>query len=678
MRILCEDDYLSANETRPQERVATTNEVVAALSLSEKDTRRIKRAYASKLNTAVAKILAQLYERKIIFSPGGISSTRYYGSVKALSPEDRSLPSITTRRRRVLQLVNEAVIALGRPVRTGDVLNYVKHHSENFDISPELITRDILNLKATGELRLVGSTLRRDNGGGNYYFPRDLDPNEFAAKQPLTWLEEVANSFKTLWENRMQQAVASNRLPRPVSAAEVRDYMMALPHPHPNLLKQMFLVNALIQLSETDSPVVRKVRRPRQRAVLWAPCDVPDDEIDIGDLFINDTERVGEAVARAVRYLGRPVNVKEVRAEVKLDPTLQPAGTARLSCVISDASKEQTKCRHKEAITRPSRKHPRVFRAGRIGNDTYYYHSPNGLDDAKFFVQVEHIKHHWNICSAVEQMTALAGCTYPSIVLGRALMVQSDVKRTKFSLERLLKTSHGTAEVREQAKSLLEQVRDIALQNQLWLKDKSCLTLKFPSEINPMPQTWTAAELLAFLKPLYPLAQEITDPNKLIRLVFRCIRRIPNPNFRYRFDQKPDEAAEYFFDKTDALLYAAQKWGGYECCFQAALAKSNLGLLRDERFVFPLLEMDRFDDRLAGVACLAFLQTPEAIERLKAVAVQDNNSIVREPALWAVGFAGDERVPDLFLVSSKRDSDPRVRAFAEGAIKRDKLSWWMS
>src|SRR5205085_7303454 len=111
--------------------------------------------------------------------------------------------------------------------------------------------------------------------------------------------------------------------------------------------------------------------------------------------------------------------------------------------------------------------------------------------------------------------------------------------------------------------------------------------------------------------------------NKLIRLVFHSIRRVPNPGFRSRFNQKPDEAAEYLFDRTDALLYAAQKWGGYECCFQSALAASNLGLLRDARFVFPLLSMKPFDDRLTGVACLAFLQTEESIERLKDAAVGD-------------------------------------------------------
>lgn len=188
--------------------------------------------------------------------------------------------------------------------------------------------------------------------------------------------------------------------------------------------------------------------------------------------------------------------------------------------------------------------------------------------------------------------------------------------------------------------------------------------------------TWTAAELLALLKPLYPLAQEITDPNKLIRLVFRTIRRVPNQKFFSRFTRTPDEAAEYLFDRTDALLYAAQKWGGHECCFQAALAASNLGLLRDARFVFPLLHMNQFDDRLTGVARLAFLQTQEAVETLKVTAVEDPSSVVREAALWACGFIERVRANDLFIRQRQNDPEERIREFSTKALQFKSLDWW--
>jgi hypothetical protein len=605
-----------------------------------------------------------------------IGSNRYYGSERSLPPEDRALPSLTTRRRRVLQLVRDTVFALGRAVRTGEVLDYAARLSDGFDISPELITRDILNLKETGDLLLVESTRLRDNEGKNYYLPSDLDPSDFTAARPLTWLEQVAISFKEIWEERVRDGTASSRLPRPVSSAELRDRMLSLSQPHPNLRKRMFLVNALTQLSESDSVVVRKVRRPGQRAVLWAPSDIPDNKIDLGDLFVSDAERVGEAAARAVRHLGRPVNVRDIRAEIKLDPMLCPASNASLASVVCDISKIQRQSKQQGTDIHYSRKLVRIFRAGRIDNDTYYYHTQKGLDDAKFFVQLEQLKRKWTSYGAINQMTELGGCTYPSIALGRALMVEANARRIKTNLERLLKTEQGMAEIRGDAEILLDQVRSIVEQVQLWLKDKSRSTLNCPSEVDLTVLTWTAAELLAFLKPLYPLAQEITNPNKLIRLVFRSIRRVPNTSFCSRFNQIPDEAAEYLFDRTDALLYAAQKWRGHECCFQSALAASNLGLLRDARFVFTLLSMHKFDDRLTGVACLAFLQCPQSLKMLRSVAVQDSSPVVREAALWACGFADIKDVRDLFSPSSKEDPDSRVRAFAESAIKRDKLSWW--
>ena len=658
------------------QRVTTVSEVTKALSLHKRDTGSIKKAYASRLNTAVAKVLEQLHARGVIFSPGVIGSKRYYGSEKALPPEDRALPSLTTRRRRVLQLVRDTVSALGRAVRTGEVLDHAARLQDELSASPELITRGILSLKATGDLRLVESTLHRDNEGKHYYLPSDLNPDDFAAERPLTWLEAVAASFKELWEERIRDATSSSLLPRPIPSTELRDRMLALPKPHPNLKKRMYLVNALIQLSGSDPAVARKVQRPGQRAVLWVPSDVPDDKIDLGDLFVSDAERVGEAVARAVRHLGRPVTVRDIKAEVKLDPTLHPASTASLASIVCDVSKLQRQSSQQGVGLHYSRKLVRIFRAGRIDNDTYYYHAREGLDDAKFFVQFEQLRRKWSACGAIEQLSALADCAYPTIALGRALMVEADAKCIKISLERLLRTGHGTTEVRGSAERLLDEVQGATEQVHLWLKDRSRSAIKCPSEVIMTLPTWTAAELLAFLKPFYPLAQEITDPNKLIRLVFRRIRRVPNSSFRSRFKQKPDEAAEYLFDRTDALLYAAQKWGGHECCFQSALAASNLGLLRDERFVLPLLGMGRFDDRLTGVACLAFLQTKGAVERLKATAVKDPSSAVRESALWACGFIEGEGANHLLMSRQRLDPDARIWEFSSTAQRFKAIDWW--
>lgn len=658
------------------QRVATVSEVIAALSLRDRDARLVKKAYSSKFNLAVGKILAQLRARGLIFSPGVIGKNRYYGSEKALPAESRALPSLASRRRRVLQLVRQTVLTLGRAVRTGEVLDYAAGHPEICNISPELITRDIHTLKATGDLQLTETTARKDNEGKNYYLPSDLDPAEFVASRPLTWMEEVARSFKALWEERAREVAVSNRLPRPISSTELRDHMRTLPQSHPNLRKRMYLVNALSQLSLTETAVVRKIRRPGQRAILWAPSDVPDEQIDQGDVFISDAERIGEAVSRAVRRLDRPVSLKDIGAEVKMDPTLRPAGAASLACVLSNVSKLQKRYHHKGVSFHYSRNLARVFRVGRVCNNAYYYHSAEGLDDAKFFAQVEQVKHRWKDCGAIEQLTALTGCTYPTIRLGRARMIESDAKRTKLNIERLLRTKHGTAEVRNAAESLLDQVCDIYNDIKLRLQDSACLIPEYSFHISLMPQTWTAAELHAFLKPFYPAARAISNPNNFLGLVTSHIRRVPNPNFLSRFSHNSDEAADYLFDRTDALLYAARKWGGHECYFQASLAAFNLGLLRDARFVLPLLSMNEFEDRLAGVACLAFLQTKEAREWLKATVVQDPSPTVREAALWACGFIEGKDANELFTYCQEHDPDARLREFSRIAQQFDTHDWW--
>jgi hypothetical protein len=82
-----------------------------------------------------------------------------------------------------------------------------------------------------------------------------------------------------------------------------------------------------------------------------------------------------------------------------------------------------------------------------------------------------------------------------------------------------------------------------------------------------------------------------------------------------------------------------QRRGGLECNFQARLASSELGWLRDVRFVFPALCAKEVETRLAAVACLAFLWSEEGNKYLRRMAVEDVEPGVRQSALWAYGFA---------------------------------------
>src|SRR5205085_6814167 len=116
-------------------------------------------------------------------------------------------------------------------------------------------------------------------------------------------------------------------------------------------------------------------------------------------------------------------------------------------------------------------------------------------------------------------------------------------------------------------------------------------------------------------------------------------------------------------------LYIAKQWGGHECCLQAMIACSELGLLRDPRFIFPALESSSFEVRLAGVACLAFLSSDEGNELLKQVAIDDPDSGVRQSAIWAYGFVEGKEALELMSSRAAEDAHPHVRSFAKQMLE---------
>jgi len=219
----------------------------------------------------------------------------------------------------------------------------------------------------------------------------------------------------------------------------------------------------------------------------------------------------------------------------------------------------------------------------------------------------------------------------------------------------------------------IEQTADATLE---WLASPGPDEPSLPSEVMTEVPTWTAAEFLQVVKPLYPLAGEIESTHKFIRLMHGRVRRIANPEFDSRFSDDLRAAAEFFYDRTDALIYAATHWGGPECFLQATIAKQELGRLRDPRFVFPALEVRCFETRLAGVACLAFLWSDEGNERLRRMATDDPDPGVRQSALWAYGFAGGKGASRFLKERAKHDSNTRVREFAVTALEMRDVSWW--
>jgi hypothetical protein len=197
-----------------------------------------------------------------------------------------------------------------------------------------------------------------------------------------------------------------------------------------------------------------------------------------------------------------------------------------------------------------------------------------------------------------------------------------------------------------------------------------------PESIRTDSPGWTADDLFYVFSPLHPGIQKYEDHNDLNTLFHRKIHRIPNPAFKHRFSQEPCGASEFLYDQADALFYAARRWGGYECRFQAKTAHDELGWLRDVRYVFPALRDKDMRIRLTGVACLAFLWSTEGNDYLRQIVSEDPEPGVRQSALWAYGFAGGIDAQELLRERSENDADNYARAFAKQALQLGERGWW--
>lgn len=302
---------------------ATANDVLTVLPDHEREI--LGETYQSALPRAVGKILANLQGRGLLSSIKS-GRSRLYFLPDTVPPETCAGMTKPSRRRRVLELVGRVVAVVRRAVRSQEVVDHAESEGLTAEISGDLIKRDLTNLVRTGELTVV-DTVRGDGGGTNLYLPSELDPTEYLPDGPLTWLEELKETFDAEWRDRLAAAPAEDRAPVPPSTGDIRDRFRAEYPNHPKLRDPQLLVNGLRQLADTDSAHVRPVRREGERALLWAPIDVADQDLDLGGAHTSDSERLCEAVERALGALNVPaVTVRDVTDQIDMDEILRPAG----------------------------------------------------------------------------------------------------------------------------------------------------------------------------------------------------------------------------------------------------------------------------------------------------------------------------------------------------------------
>jgi hypothetical protein len=656
---------------RALRRTVSVDEILKALM--PKEINVLQATYPKDLSSTVSVILKLLCRRGCAFSPGKLGTRRFYGIANVLGTAI-SLPLMQeSRRQRVLRLVRHAVQKLGRAVRIGDILEYAASSPEAGDISPNDITHDVLSLKEEGELHRVGS-IRGDEKGYNLYLPADLNLDDYMPPNslPLTWLQTVSLTFEELWAERAGAATNESIKPRPLSTGEVRERLRASMQHAENLADPMILVNAMQQLAETKKPVLRKIRRPGHRMILWAPIEVPDEELDLRDAYASDIERVCEAVHRAENELKRPVKFHEIQDQTDLDPSLQPSGASSLFSVLADAAKEnigESDGKRRKRVTQ------HVYRIGKIADTSYY--SASRSPEAQAFVEYGQLKLRWESMRVEEQLTAIEMCSLPCVAIGRARLIATELALIVHDLNRIRESKHLHGESWHEANEFHRQMVEIADATSGWLNRNAPNDSYLPLEVDTNVPGLTANELLEMVKPFYPTSQKLKKGANLISLIGDAIRRVTNREYVNRFNKDQRLASKYLFDRTDALIYIAKEWGGYECCLQATLAANELGWLRDPRFILPALEAPDFNARLSAVASLAFLSSELGNERLRVLAINDPDSGVRQSALWAYGFAGGSNAQELLVNCSKEDKDSRVRTFAQNVLNVSQDSWWV-
>jgi hypothetical protein len=434
-----------------QERAVCVSEV--AEKISGKDKKRLERSYSNNLGKIVVKILGLLVARGLVFSPGASNRRRFYGSVRVLDPGSTSSPNIQSRRCRMLSLVREVVLELGRAVRSVDVIDHATLNKLDFGLSD--ISHDLLSLVETGELTVVGR-IRGEGKGVNLYLPSDMDPALYKPARPITWLDEVARTVEELWADRVEEAKIKGAHPKPLTTGDVRARVINSPfHTQREMKKDpQILVDAVKALSESKYPLLRKIKRRGQKTLLWVPVGVTDEEVDFGDFYANDAERMGAAVKRAVVRLGRPVTVRDIQDEVEADFAVQPVNSSSLFQALAYAARETFDAYNGKG--RRKRLMRRICKIGRAGPNTYYHTDED--PKAHSFVEFRRIEMEWSEAHFEEQLEALATASLTCVARGRAMLLVHELEALRQNVGELLTVAEMDGTTRREAEGLKEHV----------------------------------------------------------------------------------------------------------------------------------------------------------------------------------------------------------------------------
>ncbi|HEY0459785.1 MAG TPA: HEAT repeat domain-containing protein [Pyrinomonadaceae bacterium] len=646
-------------------RIVSVTEIIQALSTKEK--LELDERYKRKLSQPISKILGLLCKKGKVFKSARIGKRCFYGLVGLLDLENTNLDDFQSRRSRVLDLVKIAIVENGRALQMGEIIEFAGGASNYSDLDPALISGSVLSLKETGEL--VKFPLRGSEKGFGIYLLHNMNPSEYLPKEPINWLEFVLKNFNELWNDRQAKASKNDIKPSPLSIAEIRAKLIAENSFSEKFQDTQLLSNALVQLTRTANPSLRKIRKPRQKGIFWLPVRVKDDEVNLAVYYQNDKERIKEAVRRASLRLKRPVNISEIKEEMEIDADLAPVSKATYRSLLADAARNPNYKRKRKLSSDEG-----VYRFGIFQKTTFYYfkNEPN----ADSFIKFRLLKHKWEKLNPTEEINRIEPCILPCVAFGRMKLLSSEIQHILEEVKKLLSLNKVVGFSKKEVKAFLNYVSKKKLDIESWLMEREDSFADVPQNVQSIAKGWTVDKLKEIITPFYYRIATGKNKATLQALIDGWILRIPNPNFQRTNLKDSLLATKYFYDEVDALIYIGKNWGGIESQHHASIAHTEIGFLRDPRFIIPALNSKDFNKRLCAVSCLAFLPSKDGNAKLIQLATNDIDVGVRQSALWACAFIDKEKAIAFIQKQALQDKDVRVRDFAKKIVENYRNGWF--
>lgn len=591
-----------------------------------------------------------------------------------------------SRRQLVLGVARRLAVKIKRPFTMGEVIAAAHRDATTRHCDGEHIGRSVHSLVATRAIRVV----ERYRGGRRHntqsYWPMDMpsahEETGTATRRRLTpklpFTERVWRAFLSCWNDEVTRARQSDEKPCPITTRSVRLRLSDGTDPAGGVTltkcRPVDVVNAMQSLARAN-PVIRRVhKRKANSAVLWAPVDVTDDMLTMGSVFESETARVIHALQHVLDERAVPAVSRAEFAEfVAEHPVYAPRGKTPIAAQLSKLADPRTyggKARGRQV----------VFHVGHVGKRVYYTcvnssaRTPIVLGEAvRYVALLEAERRCQQIVTTGEHIEA-TGAVIPAVRWARLSLLQAELTRfskladagdvTRPAAAR--RTSGARGETLSPAFDSLLAAVEAELRDIRPLADTH-VAVTDASSTGP---GWTVEQLAPLMGTIQPLAARTHRLHQMALAYSMRLRRVPNPEYTARRN-----GPQALFDRFDALTRIALERGGTECLTQAVLARGELGALREPHFVVPALDSADLDTRLVALAACAFLQTDDALPKLRQLIVSDPEPGVRISALWAFGFMGSPEADGTARLVAKRDADASTRRTAR-RWATDGLSWW--